>query len=79
VLRHAPGASARVLVTYEPRAVRVTIENDGNGDGDAAGEGSGYGIVGMRERTTALGGELDAGPLPQGGFCVHAYLPIGRR
>jgi signal transduction histidine kinase len=79
VLRHAPGASARVLVTYEPRAVRVTIENDGNTDGDGAGEGSGYGIVGMRERTTALGGELDAGPLPQGGFCVHAHLPIGRR
>jgi signal transduction histidine kinase len=79
VLRHAPGAAARVLVTYEPRGVRVTIENDGSIGRAGPSEGSGYGIVGMRERATALGGELDASSLPDGGFCVHAHLPIGRR
>ena len=79
VLRHAPGAAARVLVTYEPRGVRVTIENDGNVESAGPSEGSGYGIVGMRERATSLGGELDAGPSPQGGYCVHAFLPLGRR
>jgi signal transduction histidine kinase len=79
VLRHAPGTAARVLVAYEPRGVRVTIENDGNVGSDGPSEGSGYGIVGMRERASALGGELDAGPLPEGGFYVHAFLPFGRR
>jgi signal transduction histidine kinase len=79
VLRHAPGALVQVLVTYERHGVRVRVEDDGDGDSDARGEGSGYGIVGMRERARSLGGELDAGPVPDGGFCVHAFLPIGRR
>ncbi len=37
----------------------------------------GDGIVGMRERATLLGGSLDTGPRPGGGFQVVAYLPIG--
>ena len=38
--------------------------------------GSGQGIVGMRERALLLGGSLDAGPRPAGGFQVVAWLPI---
>ena len=77
VLRHAPGATASVTIVYEPRHLAVTIEDDGTGAaGEFAGEGSGYGIVGMRERAHALGGELDAGPRPGRGFCVRATLPF---
>ena len=39
-------------------------------------DGGGRGIAGMRERATMLGGTLDAGPLPDGGFRVHARLPL---
>jgi signal transduction histidine kinase len=50
-----------------------------SGGGSGAGEaglGMGSGIAGMRERATALGGSLDAGPLPAGGFRVRASLPL---
>jgi signal transduction histidine kinase len=40
------------------------------------GAGSGQGIVGMRERARALGGSLEAGPRPGGGFRVRASLPV---
>ena len=39
-------------------------------------EGPGHGITGMRERAAAIGGSLQAGPLPDGGFQVRAILPI---
>jgi len=46
-----------------------------DGPGHAPSKGSGHGIVGMRERAALFGGELEAGPLPSGGFRVHARLP----
>ena len=49
--------------------------NAGGRDGPGAGDGGGNGIVGMRERAVALGGRLDAGPRPGGGFRVRAWLP----
>ena len=75
VLRHAGGASARVVVRYEPDAVELEIADDGPGsheDPDAIG---GQGLVGMRERAQLFGGQLDAGPRPGGGFLVRARLP----
>jgi len=80
VLRHSPGATASVSVAYEQRRLVVTIEDDGTGTpGEFAEEGSGYGIVGMRERAHAVGGELEAGPRLDRGYCVHASLPfLGR-
>jgi signal transduction histidine kinase len=80
VLRHSPGAAASVAVVYEKHGLSVSIEDDGNGDPDTlTTQGSGYGIVGMRERATGLGGELEAGMLPGGGFCVQAFLPYRGR
>jgi signal transduction histidine kinase len=80
VLRHSPAATARVSVVYARDHLRITIEDDGVGRRtDLATEGSGYGIIGMRERALALGGALDAGPRPDGGFCVQASIPfLGR-
>jgi signal transduction histidine kinase len=47
-----------------------------SGHGDTILPGSGRGIVGMRERAHLLGGRLDAGPRPDGGFQVVAHLPV---
>ena len=49
----------------------------GPGGGPSSGPGGGNGIPGMRERAVALGGTLQAGPNPEGGFRVRAWLPLG--
>jgi signal transduction histidine kinase len=69
--RHAPGAATSVAIDYLPDRLVLTIENaTANGDTDA----SGTGILGMRERASALGGTLDAGR-GEGCFRVTAELP----
>jgi signal transduction histidine kinase len=78
-LRHARGAPARVVVRREPAALLVEV---GNGPGGAAGvaqPGGGHGLTGMRERVAVYGGELEAGPLPDGGWRVRARLPVEQR
>jgi signal transduction histidine kinase len=62
-------------VRYLSDAVEVAVLDDGRGVG-TAGEAGGRGIAGMRERAAMLGGELEAGPLPEGGYRVHARLPV---
>jgi signal transduction histidine kinase len=79
-LRHAGPASAVVTVRYEPDRLLIEVLDDGRGAerGHAApAPGGGHGINGMRERALALGGELDAGSHPDGGFRVCASLPVG--
>jgi signal transduction histidine kinase len=74
VLRHAAATRAEVRLGYAPGALTVTVTDDGRG---GSANGAGWGIKGMRERATVLGGELDAGERPGGGFAVTATLPIG--
>jgi signal transduction histidine kinase len=74
VLRHGgPQASARTRITRDGDAVQVEVTNTGVRPPPGAG---GHGITGMRERARALGGVLEAGPQPAGGFAVRARLPL---
>lgn len=74
VVRHAGATAANVQMTYGDG--ELTLQIDDNGLGASASENGGSGIAGMRERAVALGGRLDAGPGPDGGFRVSAHLPI---
>ncbi|WP_405634881.1 histidine kinase [Streptomyces sp. NBC_01178] len=95
VRKHAgAGARAEVSVVRVGATVEVTVLDDGRGsagrrpgagpaggtaaDGDGP-ESGGHGLLGMRERVTALGGALTAGPRYGGGFRVHAILPVEAR
>src|SRR5262249_51774291 len=78
VIRHAPGASAQVHVHSTANNVEVEVVDDGPpaSNGHAArASGTGYGLSGLRERTGALGGSLQAGRTETGGFRVFASLP----
>jgi signal transduction histidine kinase len=82
IVRHAGAGQATVALTYGHDALGLQIDDDGAGgdapagSGNSRGEGSGNGIAGMRERALALGGDLEAGPRPAGGFRVRARLPL---
>jgi signal transduction histidine kinase len=75
VTRHAGPATATVSLTYGDHDLTVEVEDDGRAANGAPAPGAGNGIRGMRERAAALGGTLDAGPKPGGGFRVRAKLP----
>ncbi|HEX7311358.1 MAG TPA: histidine kinase [Gaiellaceae bacterium] len=73
-LKHANAKHAEVVVRYDNGSVELVVRDDGTGDG--AGGGSGHGLVGIRERVAVYGGELAAGPRPQGGYELRARLPV---
>ena len=73
-LKHAQAKRAEVLVNYGRGELEVTVSDDGRGVGN--GDGGGHGLVGMRERVSVYGGELDAGPQPGGGYRLRARLPV---
>lgn len=77
VIRHARAATAAIAIAYRRAEILIQVEDDGRGMDDVeAPAGGGNGLLGMRERATALGGELEAGPLAGGGFRVLARLPL---
>jgi signal transduction histidine kinase len=77
VSRHAGPATATVRVSYGDRELAVEVDDDGRGpSAQGSAPGGGKGIVGMRERAAALGGDLQAAPRPGGGFRVRARLPL---
>jgi signal transduction histidine kinase len=81
VLRHAGQTASSVQVTRSGQELTLQIDNEGGGEGarDGIGPGLGQGIRGMQERATALGGVVEAGPRPGGGFRVFARLPLDGR
>ena len=79
VVKHAGPAQAQVTIGYRDRDVTVEVTDDGRGAAALAGDGrggTGHGLVGMRERVAAFGGDLETGPRPGGGFRVAARLPL---
>ena len=75
IARHAAAATAWVRIDYRPDALVIRIDDDGKATSDTAPV-PGVGLLGMRERVTALGGRLRAAPRREGGFSVHAELPV---
>jgi signal transduction histidine kinase len=75
VLRHADASKAEVRVRAATDALDIEITD--NGRADTADAHAGLGLRGMAERAAALGGRLDAGPRGEGGWRVHAVLPLG--
>jgi signal transduction histidine kinase len=75
VSRHAGQACALVRLQYTPEVLTVQVDDDGDGISTRP-TGTGLGLIGMRERVSALGGRLHAGPQDGGGFRVRAELPV---
>jgi signal transduction histidine kinase len=75
-LRHAGPTTASVTLSYSDHQLQVEVIDGGRRGVDGTPHGAGHGIAGMRERAEAVGGSLIAGPGPQGGFRVHARLPL---
>ncbi|GGP66237.1 sensor histidine kinase [Saccharothrix coeruleofusca] len=82
VTKHAGTGSAGVRLTWEHDRVTIAVADDGRGVRPAPtasgvpGRPPGYGLIGMRERATAVGGQLSAGKRAEGGFLVSAQLPL---
>ncbi|MFI6372017.1 sensor histidine kinase [Streptomyces sp. NPDC050546] len=80
VQKHAgPHAKAEVSVVRVGPNIEITVLDDGSGEDADPGSGGGHGLLGMRERVTALRGTLTTGPRYGGGFRVHAILPVKNR
>jgi signal transduction histidine kinase len=74
VLRHAEASTAHVRVTASADELDIEVTDDGNADN--SGAPAGLGLRGMFERATVLGGRIDVGPIEEGGWRVHAVLPL---
>ncbi|MFE4801770.1 sensor histidine kinase [Streptomyces sp. NPDC056708] len=75
IARHADAATASVRIDCRPDVLAIRIDDDGKTAPDTAPT-PGIGLLGMRERVTALGGRLRAEPRGEGGFTVQAELPV---
>jgi signal transduction histidine kinase len=76
--QHAAGAPVMVSVRHDAAAVTLRVANGPHASAGppANGHRPGHGLAGMRERAELLGGSLSAGPASDGGFVVHAILPL---
>ncbi|MGW7316248.1 sensor histidine kinase [Streptomyces sp. NPDC054854] len=77
IARHSGAGTASVHIDYRPDTLAIRIDDDGKATPDMAPE-PGIGLLGMRERVTALGGRIRAEPRTEGGFTVQAELPVER-
>ncbi|MBX7161321.1 MAG: sensor histidine kinase, partial [Acidimicrobiia bacterium] len=76
-LKHAAASRADVVVRYGGEDLRIEVRDDGSGATAASRNGSGHGLVGVRERVAIYGGEMSAGPAPEGGYVLSVRLPLG--
>lgn len=75
VTKHAAARTAEVRLRYVADRLTITVTDQGAGRARTA-SGPGFGLIGMRERAHSVGGRLQAGPRPEGGFQVTAELPL---
>ncbi|WP_189247790.1 sensor histidine kinase [Streptosporangium pseudovulgare] len=75
VARHAAAATASVRIDYRPGTLAIRVDDDGRATPEDV-PAPGVGLLGMRERVTALGGRLRAEPRGEGGFTVQAEIPV---
>ena len=73
VRKHANASAVQVALAYEPERVVLTISD--NGTGQRGQETEGFGLLGLRERVALLGGSLEAGDRPEGGFRLRVEMP----
>jgi signal transduction histidine kinase len=78
VVRHSPGARTSVDVRRAGPTIVVAVVNGvpSATQGAASTAGTGSGLRGIRERVALFGGTVEAGPRPDGGYAVHAQLPV---
>jgi signal transduction histidine kinase len=76
VVKHTTDAKVTVRISRTPAVLELDVTNTPGSPGAAVAVGSGHGLIGMRERVTTVGGTVTAGPTPEGGFRVHAVLPL---
>jgi signal transduction histidine kinase len=74
--KHSVGSRASVLLTYDATAIEVEVVDDGAAKLPTS---TGFGLSGMAERVALCGGDLWTGPRAQGGFRVHARIPLEKR
>lgn len=76
-VRHALHAAVQVAVRRRTGELEVTVQNEKPPRPVVPAPGSGHGLTGMRERVALLDGTVSAGPTPEGGYLVHALIPVG--
>ncbi|MEU0028494.1 sensor histidine kinase [Streptomyces sp. NPDC006335] len=76
VTKHAATQTAHVRFVYDGSRLLITVTDEGPPTEADPGAGKGFGVMGMRERAHSIGGELRAGPRPEGGFEVSTALPL---
>jgi signal transduction histidine kinase len=74
-LKHAPGSPVRVRLARREADVAIQVSNGPAARG-AAAVPSGHGLIGLRERVSLYGGELEARPTGDGGFVLAARIPL---
>ncbi len=73
--KHATESRVILVIDYQDASVALEVRNSGTGSPEKSVEVAGFGIAGMRERSAAVGGTVEAGPVAGGGFRVFAVLP----
>ncbi len=71
-----PAVRAEVTVDYQPERLSIAVVDNGRGAATPSTP-RGHGLIGMRERIEAVGGELSVGPRVGGGYAVRAHIPVG--
>ena len=77
--KHAGPAKVTVALTWRDDNLQIEVGDDGPGPASrprSRPPGEGYGLIGLHERATSVGGDLQTGPGPRGGFLLRATLPL---